>query len=341
MNRKQQSSSGGNGHQGCDYARLVGMPIIGKFEKAFSKATGIALKLVPPGETSSTVGGGVRDGAFHKSLSENFAAGDVCRTMESEIMRRAGKTLVPQCDCFAARLQFVAAPVVVGDRHVATWVGGRLLSESVVLAECWRASERLAASGAGIIRSGVAAGAFDPGAVDGMRTEGCGDLLRLYTQSLVRELEKPCDAGLLAESDPVCRAKAFIHERVAGTLDLSRVAAAARLSPARLRAEFRKSTGMTVPEYVASLRLKRARTLVEDFGAPLSQVGSVVGFETRAAFLEAVRRTRGMGFRRRLKGGTGSLPARWAGMWPTKRTGGSRRPRGIRNRTGGPGKGTQ
>jgi AraC-like DNA-binding protein/ligand-binding sensor protein len=341
MNRKQQSSSGGNNHGVCDYARLVGLPIVEKFERAFSKATGIALKLVPPDQTSNGVGSGTLDGAFHKSLSENFAAGDVCRTMESEIRRRAGKTLVPQCDCFAVSLQFVAAPLVVGDRHVATWVGGRLLSESVVLAECWRASERLAASGGSSTRPRVGGGKFNLSVVDGMRTEGCGDLLRLYTQSLVRELEKPAQAGFLAESKAVSRAKAFIHGRVAGSLDLSKVAIAARLSPSRLRAEFRKATGMTVPEYVASLRLKRARTLVEDFGAPLSQVGSAVGFETRAAFLEAVRRTRGMGFRRRLKGGAGSVPNRWAGMWPTKRNGGTRRSRGIRNRPGGPAQGTQ
>jgi ligand-binding sensor protein len=130
--------------QASSYQLLAKMPLLEKFEGAFRKATGMALKRVP---ANTRVGWGSQENAFCARMVSQPVAGDACRKFEAELQRKAGKTLRPQTGSCLAGLRLVVVPVVVRKYCVATWIGGPAFHRKPTRADFGRVAQRLGRSG--------------------------------------------------------------------------------------------------------------------------------------------------------------------------------------------------
>lgn len=86
----------------------------------------------------------------------------------------------------------------------------------------------------------------------------------------------------------------YIEAHLDRELSLSVLAALAGMSSSHFGAQFRKSTGMAVHEYVIRRRIERARELLRDSSLPVSQVALAAGFSHQSHLARWMRRLLGV-----------------------------------------------
>ena len=109
-----------------EFDKLSRLPVIRFYEAAFRKATGVLLKVIPPGEPRQRLHLGDCENEFCALASRTPSGCDACLETQVRIQHLAGKKLATQqINCFAG-LTDVAVPVVIGGRHVATLMSGQV-----------------------------------------------------------------------------------------------------------------------------------------------------------------------------------------------------------------------
>ncbi|MFV0430099.1 MAG: helix-turn-helix domain-containing protein [Arachnia sp.] len=86
------------------------------------------------------------------------------------------------------------------------------------------------------------------------------------------------------EHDPVERIKALLAERLDQPVTVAELAAAVSLSPSHVAALFKEATGSGPMGYLALLRMRRARELLDSTDQPIAAIGAAVGYSDPAHF---------------------------------------------------------
>src|SRR6516225_5085427 len=103
-----------------DFEDLARLPIVDFYETAFHKATGVSLRVVPPEGRRTGVHAGCGQNAFCSLVAGAPGGCSACLETETRAQRVVARKLkVQQLSCYAG-LTVVAAPVLVGGRHLAT-----------------------------------------------------------------------------------------------------------------------------------------------------------------------------------------------------------------------------
>ncbi|MDQ0895155.1 helix-turn-helix domain-containing protein [Agromyces ramosus] len=110
-----------------------------------------------------------------------------------------------------------------------------------------------------------------------------GTAWKLLTQLVV-------DRALPAPGDPVERAMQYLSERFDGDIRVSELAALVGVSSSHLSARFRKATGGGVLAFQTSLRMARARHLLDTTTAPVGEIARDVGYHDQFYFSRHFRR---------------------------------------------------
>jgi AraC-like DNA-binding protein len=96
-------------------------------------------------------------------------------------------------------------------------------------------------------------------------------------------------------SDPVARARAFLHARAADPdVDLAQVAAAAHVTPAHLVRRFRAELGVTPMAYLWQRRVAIGIDLLTSTGLPVGAVAERAGFRSVYHFSRRVKAAAGL-----------------------------------------------
>jgi len=119
-----------------------------------------------------------------------------------------------------------------------------------------------------------------------------GLLASLSLGEILRELSRsePVVRKVINEGDLVVKVKNFVMSHLEGDLALPVLAEAMGVSESYLRAVFREETGVSVGNFVRSVRLVRATHLLEREDHGLSEVARMAGFASLTSFTRAFRR---------------------------------------------------
>ncbi len=90
------------------------------------------------------------------------------------------------------------------------------------------------------------------------------------------------------------RAIEYMHDNCGRDLSLAEISQAADLSEFHFARLFKKITGMTPHNYLASMRIERARRLLAETDLPISDVGAQVGYSSQSHFTKVFREATGM-----------------------------------------------
>jgi AraC-like DNA-binding protein len=90
----------------------------------------------------------------------------------------------------------------------------------------------------------------------------------------------------------------FMHSNIDREVPLREIASAAHLSAFHFARLFKKLTGLTPHNYLASLRISRARELLAESDLSITAVAHRVGFATSSHFTKAFRESTGLSPRR-------------------------------------------
>ena len=102
------------------------------------------------------------------------------------------------------------------------------------------------------------------------------------------------DSILPAEGSPLERAMRFLEARIDSNIQISELAAMVGLSPSHLSALFRRATGGGPAAFHTSLKMARARNLLDTTTMPVSEVAADVGYTDPLYFSRHFRRLHGV-----------------------------------------------
>ena len=154
---------------------------------------------------------------------------------------------------------------------------------------------------------------FETPVVTTERFQAIVELLNVFAQYLADNASRCAIANSHEEPTVVVSAKAFVHFHAEEPVTLAQVAQHVHVSPFYFCKLFKKATGMTLTEYVARVRVEKAKTLLVDPSLRISEVVYAAGLGSIRVSTACLSDTSGC--RRR------SIGPRCALRWPCKPTG--------------------
>jgi AraC-like DNA-binding protein len=119
-------------------------------------------------------------------------------------------------------------------------------------------------------------------------------LIEVFAQYLADVVSKQAIACSDTDPKPVATAKQFVQAHVEESITLDQVVRHVNVSRFYFCKLFKKATGLTLTDYVARVRVERAKTLLSDPNSRVSEVVFASGFGSIPRFNEVFKRHVGM-----------------------------------------------
>jgi AraC-like DNA-binding protein/ligand-binding sensor protein len=273
---------------------LTRLPVVQYYETAFRKATGVSLKLVPPEEPKRRLNFGESENPFCALLTRTPVGCQACLETQQRVQRGVGRKLVPQQINCVAGLTDVAVPVVIDGHHVATLMSGQVFRREPTERDFLLVVKMLK----GGLNDGWERKArkayFETPVVTSDRFQAIVQLLSVFAQYLADYASRQALARSDHEPSAVASAKQFVQSHVEETITLAEVVRHVHVSRFYFCKLFKKATGMTLTEYVARVRVEKAKTLLVDPSLRISEVVYAAGFGSIPRFNSLFKRYVGM-----------------------------------------------
>jgi AraC-like DNA-binding protein/ligand-binding sensor protein len=274
-----------------DLARL---PIVSFYETAFHKATGVSLKVLPPEGPPPRPCAGAAENAFCSLVGCAPAACSACQQAEARARRIAARKLKrQQLYCYAG-LTVVAAPVLVGGRHVATLLCGQIFRREPTERDFQLVTRML---GEGLNHDWLTRARkayFETPVLTAERFQAVLQLLEVFAQYLADFASRQAIACSEVDPEAVANAKRFVQAHVEEPITLNEVVQHVHVSRFYFCKLFKKATGMTLTDYVARVRIEKAKSLLSDPSRRISEVVFASGFGSIPRFNTVFKRHVGM-----------------------------------------------
>lgn len=276
------------------FADLARLPVIQFYETAFRKATGVSLKVVPPGESRQRVCCGEIENKFCTLVGSTAAGCEACLETQVSVQKSAAKKLTPhQVYCFAG-LTIVAVPVLSGKRHIATLMSGQVFRREPTERDFTLVLKMLK-GGLGADSEKLARKAyFETPVITMDRFQAIIQLLNMFAQYLSDHISRQVIIASAEEPNAVASAKEFVQSHVEEPITLAQVVQHVNVSRFYFCKLFKKATGMTLTEYVSRVRVEKAKTLLVDPSLRISEIVYASGFGSIPRFNSVFKRYVGM-----------------------------------------------
>ena len=276
------------------FAELARMPILEHYEEAFRKATGVSLRLVSPVEPKQRVHFGDGQNAFCTLVGSIPEGCNACLETQADTKRSVAATLAAQqVHCFAG-LTEIAVPVVIDGRHVATLMSGQVFRRAPTERDFETMIKKL---GCGLDKKWekkAREAYFKTPVVTMGKLEAIVLLLSVFARHLSDDAGRDLTASPDSEPITVRRAKEFVLPHSGETITFEQVLRHVRASRFHFCKVFKKATGITLTEYVAQVRVIKAKILLADDALRVSDVVFVAGFGSVPRFNSVFKRFVGL-----------------------------------------------
>ncbi len=274
-----------------DMARL---PVIQYYEAAFRKATGVVLRVVPPDEPLERQSLGEGENPLCALLAGTPAGCESCLLAQRRVQHMARKKgAAYQINCFAGMTE-VAVPVIVDGHHVATLVSGQVFRREATERDFKIVLSTFGGAFGTDWERKIRKAYFETPVVNAERFEAIIQLLNVFAQYLADYGSRHALISSDREPSAVATAKQFVQSHVDEPITLEQVVQHVHISRFYFCKLFRKATGMTLTEYVARVRVEKAKTLLVDPSLRISEVVFAAGFGSSPRFKSVFKRYVGM-----------------------------------------------
>ena len=196
--------------------------------------------------------------------------------------------------CYAG-LTVVAVPVVaVGGRHIATLMSGQVLRREPTTRDFLMISKMIGGGANGDWLKKARKAYFETPVITAGRFQAVLQLLNVFAQFLADSADRQLAAPSEAEPAAVANAKQYVQAHVDEPIDLTTVVEHVHVSRFYFCKLFKKATGMTLTEYVARVRVEKAKSLLAGSSMRISEVVFAAGFGSVPRFNSVFRDVVGM-----------------------------------------------
>lgn len=265
--------------------------IMQDYERAFSEATGMPLKFQAAGKKRAGMRGSQKANPFCVTMAETQPGCAMCVDMQDHLSAdEKGATKTAAC---GAGLTDSAVPVRVGDKVLGYLQTGQVALRELTREDFRRVTEFLQKGGADVDWGMLEQAYFDTRVISKKQYEAVLRLLEVFAQHLSLAAEQIATQQTHTEPPMISRARQIIEERQGEELSLEEVARAVNASTFHFCKTFKKATGMTFTEYLSLVRVARAKKLLANPQARISEVAFEAGFASLTHFNRMFRRITG------------------------------------------------
>lgn len=270
------------------------------YEKAFREATGLPLAIRPARAYSNALRRTENENPFCALVAQTNESCASCLKMQQDLESKAG--LEPKSlHCFAG-LCDSAVPIRVGDELVAFLQTGQILLHQPNQEEFSRTTKQLLSWGAEVNLKALEEAYFQTRVFDKEQYNAMLRLLATFAEHLamisnsVEPLSsEPPSTGIEArEPALVGNAKRYIQDRYQERISLDEAAQAVNASTRHFCKVFKQATGLTFTDYLARVRVAKAKNLLQNPHLRVSEIAFETGFDSISQFNRSFKRITGL-----------------------------------------------
>jgi AraC-like DNA-binding protein/ligand-binding sensor protein len=262
------------------------------YHDAFTKATGLPLTIEAPGENALRLRKNPKGAPFCALMEKTNPSCAACYALQQQLEESAQvepKTL----KCFAGLCE-TAVPVRVGHDLIAFLHTGHIMIDRPDQAGFNRVAKELLRLGTHIDLKKAEDAWYATRFLTRDQYEAMIRLLAVFAQHLGLCGSQLVLKQVLKEPPSVRRAREIIELSSHDELSLGMIAGMVKVSAGYFSELFKKATGINFVEYVARLRVEKAKFLLQQPDVRISEVAFEVGFQSLSQFNRAFKKYAGM-----------------------------------------------
>jgi AraC-like DNA-binding protein len=275
--------------------RLSDSKIFQDYERAFYAATGLPLALRPARAYQNALSGQDGENPFCILMAQTNEGCANCLKIQAELEQQAG--LEPKSlHCFAG-LCDSAVPIRVGGDLIAFLQTGQILLHQPNGEEFSRITKQLLAWGSEVNLKALEEAYFQTKVFEPEQYDAVLRLLATFAEhlALIGQSLKPVSSSGREPGDLVVRrAKKYIRERFQQRITLDEAAQVVNSSTRHFCKVFKQATGITFTDYLARVRVEKAKHLLENPHLRVSEIAFETGFDSISQFNRSFKRITGM-----------------------------------------------
>ncbi|MGJ8638473.1 MAG: PocR ligand-binding domain-containing protein [Opitutaceae bacterium] len=271
--------------------KLSSTQLFKDYESAFYQATGLALAIRPAKAYQNALKDSEGENPFCALLARTNAGCANCIKMQEQLEKDAG--LEPKSlHCFAG-LCDSAVPIRVGDELIAFLQTGQILLHQPNQEEFTRTTKQLLAWGSQVNLKALEEAYFQTKVFDKSQYDAMLRLLSTFAEHLAT-ISNSIDTEVAAkEPKLVSNAKRYIKDRYSEKISLDEAAHAVNTSTRHFCKVFKEATGITFTDYLARVRVEKAKHLLQNPHLRVSEIAFETGFESISQFNRSFKRVTG------------------------------------------------
>ncbi|MGE9295055.1 MAG: helix-turn-helix domain-containing protein, partial [Puniceicoccales bacterium] len=184
-------------------------------------------------------------------------------------------------------------PIRVGDKSVAFLQTGQILLHQPNAEEFSRTTQQLLAWGTQVNLKALEEAYFQTQVLDPDQYEAMIALLSTFAEHLATISNSIAVEESAGDPKLVANAKKYIQTRYHEPLSLDAAAAAVNASTRHFCKVFKQATGITFTDYLARVRVEKAKHLLRNPNLRVSEIAFETGFESISQFNRSFRRITG------------------------------------------------
>jgi AraC-like DNA-binding protein/ligand-binding sensor protein len=266
---------------------LSDSPVYRRYEKAFSSATGLPLALRAKEAWQPPFRGKAQENAFCAMMARRSVSCAAClRVQERLADAAANESATLKCHFGMSES---AVPVKIGSQTIGFLATGQILTQEPTDAQLAKVEQTIAALGVQVNTEEALEAYKHTKVMPRVQFASATRLLEIFAEELGEKSNQLAVREANAEPAAVVRAKAYIRENLQEDITLTQVAKAACTSTFYICKLFKKHTGVNLTEYISRLRVERAKELLQNPQARISEIAYEVGFQSLTHFNRVFR----------------------------------------------------
>jgi AraC-like DNA-binding protein len=265
--------------------------ILRDYERAFSDATGLPLAFTAVGRKRPGMRTSKNANAFCRQMAETDPGCRMCVDMQTRLTADCeGNSRSAQC---VAGLVDSVIPVRVGEKLLGFLQTGQVALRQLQNDDFRRVLGWLQESAAETDWQALEAAYFQTPVLTRERYDAILRLLEVFAQHLSIAAEQIATQQANDEPPLIARARQVIEERSSEDLTLEEIARTVHTSTFHFCKIFKRATGLTFTQYLSMVRVAKAKKLLANPQARISEVAYEAGFASLTHFNRLFRRIAG------------------------------------------------
>jgi AraC-like DNA-binding protein/ligand-binding sensor protein len=268
--------------------KLTRSAIYRDYARAFSAATGMPLALRPVEHWQLAMHGAANENPFCELMARSNRVCAACLEVQHKLAQKIGDRS-HTVTCFAG-LSDSAVPVRMGDQLIGFLQTGQVLLKQPTKFRFDQAARKLVEWGVHVDLGKARDAYFHSKVLTKKQYRSMLRLLEIFGQHLSILSNQLAVENSNSEPRAVTRAKQFIAQNQNNAICLATVAKAVNTSTFYFCKLFKRATGLTFTDYLARVRIEKAKTLLLEPDRRVSEVAYEVGFQSLTHFNRVFRR---------------------------------------------------